>query len=108
MKEIETLVEEKTKDTSDFTMVIKQGEEPENTVVNYICEGQGFCCSFLTLIMLNLETDNPPPPPTGKLFDDITVTMASAALNGSQRVVMDGVITDDECRELHRLSNVGA
>lgn len=38
--------------------------------------------------------------------DDIKVTMMSKQLNGSQRVLLDGVITDDECRELQRLSNV--
>lgn len=32
--------------------------------------------------------------------------MNSKVLNGSQRVVMDGVISDAECRELLRLSNV--
>uniref|UniRef100_A0AAR2JUY5 procollagen-proline 3-dioxygenase n=1 Tax=Pygocentrus nattereri TaxID=42514 RepID=A0AAR2JUY5_PYGNA len=42
------------------------------------------------------------------VFDDVTVTMTSAALNGSQRVLLDGVITDDECRELLRLSSVAA
>lgn len=32
--------------------------------------------------------------------------MNSKVLNGSQRVVMDGVISDDECQELQRLTNV--
>lgn len=32
--------------------------------------------------------------------------MNSKVLNGSQRVVMDGVISADECRELQRLTNV--
>lgn len=40
------------------------------------------------------------------MYDDIKVTMTSTQLNGSQRVLLDGVITDDECRELQRLSNV--
>lgn len=40
------------------------------------------------------------------LPNDIKVTMMSKQLNGSQRVLLDGVITDDECRELQRLSNV--
>lgn len=40
------------------------------------------------------------------LYDDITVSMTSKALNGTERVVLDNVITEDECRELHRLSNV--
>uniref|UniRef100_A0A673A5H5 procollagen-proline 3-dioxygenase n=1 Tax=Sphaeramia orbicularis TaxID=375764 RepID=A0A673A5H5_9TELE len=36
------------------------------------------------------------------------VTMTSKQLNGSKRVLLDGVISDDECRELHRLSNAAA
>lgn len=32
--------------------------------------------------------------------------MNSKVLNGSQRVVMDGVISAEECRELQRLTNV--
>lgn len=32
--------------------------------------------------------------------------MNSRMLNGSQRVVVDGVISDEECRELQRLTNV--
>ena len=40
------------------------------------------------------------------LYEGISLTMNSKALNGSQRVVMDGVISDDECRELQRLTNV--
>ena len=40
------------------------------------------------------------------LYDGIRLTMTSKVLNGSQRVVMDGVISDDECRELQRLTNV--
>uniref|UniRef100_A0A8C7ZCG0 procollagen-proline 3-dioxygenase n=1 Tax=Oryzias sinensis TaxID=183150 RepID=A0A8C7ZCG0_9TELE len=34
------------------------------------------------------------------LYDDIKVTMTSKQLNGSQRVLLDKVISDDECREL--------
>jgi leucine proline-enriched proteoglycan (leprecan) len=40
------------------------------------------------------------------LFDDIKITMSSKQLNGSQRVLLDGFISNDECRELTRLSNV--
>lgn len=40
------------------------------------------------------------------LYNDINVTMTSTQLNGSQRVLLDDVISEDECRELHRLSNV--
>ncbi|KAM9860059.1 prolyl 3-hydroxylase 1 [Aulostomus maculatus] len=72
MKEIETLVEEKKKDSSELASMIVP------------------------------EEDGP------FLYDDIKVTMTSKQLNGSQRVLLDGVITDDECRELHRLSNAAA
>lgn len=47
-----------------------------------------------------------PPPAGAMLYDDIKVTMTSKQLNGSQRVLLDGVISRDECVELHRLSNV--
>ncbi|XP_060714495.1 prolyl 3-hydroxylase 1 [Tachysurus vachellii] len=78
MKEIETLVEEKTKDSTDITKMIK-------------------------------DADNSAPTPEGGLvLDGIRVSMTANALNGSQRVVLDDVITDDECRELHRLSNTAA
>lgn len=40
------------------------------------------------------------------LFDGIRLTMNSKVLNGSQRVVMDGVISAEECRALQRLTNV--
>uniref|UniRef100_A0A8C1SHE4 Prolyl 3-hydroxylase 1 n=1 Tax=Cyprinus carpio TaxID=7962 RepID=A0A8C1SHE4_CYPCA len=68
MKEIETLVEEKSKDSSDLVKLVK---------------------------------DAPAPETANKLPE----TLTSSALNGSQRVVLDGVITSDECQELHRLSN---
>ncbi|XP_054473034.1 prolyl 3-hydroxylase 1 [Anoplopoma fimbria] len=72
MKEIETLVEEKKKDSSDMAMIIapQEGGAP--------------------------------------LHDGIKVTMTANQLNGSQRVLLDGVISEDECRELHRLSNSAA
>ncbi|KAM4741936.1 prolyl 3-hydroxylase 1 [Anableps anableps] len=72
MKEIETLVEEKKKDSSDMAkMIVPQ-------------EGGAV------------------------LYDNIKVTMTSKQLNGSQRVLLDEVISDDECRELQRLSNAAA
>lgn len=46
------------------------------------------------------------PPGANLLHGDIRLTMTAQQLNGSQRVLLDGVITDDECRELQRLSNV--
>uniref|UniRef100_A0AAZ3PGM1 procollagen-proline 3-dioxygenase n=1 Tax=Oncorhynchus tshawytscha TaxID=74940 RepID=A0AAZ3PGM1_ONCTS len=42
------------------------------------------------------------------LFDDIKFTMSSKQLNGSQRVLLDGFISEGECRELTRLSNAAA
>ncbi|XP_066527551.1 prolyl 3-hydroxylase 1 [Hoplias malabaricus] len=79
MKEIETLVEEKTKESSDITKIINDA-----------------------------PTRAPPAAGDTTMFDDVTVTMESSALNGSQRVVLDGVITHDDCRELQRLSNAAA
>uniref|UniRef100_A0A3P8WJ50 procollagen-proline 3-dioxygenase n=1 Tax=Cynoglossus semilaevis TaxID=244447 RepID=A0A3P8WJ50_CYNSE len=64
MKEIETLVEEKKKDSSNMAKVIA----PQDGAV---------------------------------LYDNVKVTMTSQQLNGSQRVLLDGLITDDECKELH-------
>uniref|UniRef100_A0A452VJD6 procollagen-proline 3-dioxygenase n=1 Tax=Ursus maritimus TaxID=29073 RepID=A0A452VJD6_URSMA len=67
MKEIETLVEEKTKESLDVSRLTREG---------------------------------------GPLvYEGISLTMNSKVLNGSQRVVMDGVISADECRELQRLTN---
>lgn len=50
------------------------------------------------------------PGPTGGplLYEGIRLAMNSKVLNGSQRVVMDGVLSNDECRELLRLTNVSA
>ncbi|XP_041639932.1 prolyl 3-hydroxylase 1 [Cheilinus undulatus] len=72
MKEIETLVEEKKKDSSDMAMMIAPQEGG-------------------TLV-----------------YDDIKVTMTSKQLNGSQRVLLDDVLSEDECRELQHLSNAAA
>lgn len=54
------------------------------------------------------DIDPASTPETGnkRPFDDIAITLTSSALNGSQRVVLDGVTTSDECQELHRLSSV--
>lgn len=40
------------------------------------------------------------------VYEGASVTMNSKALNGSQRVVVDGVLSAEECRELQRLTNV--
>ncbi|XP_031232880.1 prolyl 3-hydroxylase 1 [Mastomys coucha] len=70
MKEIETLVEEKTKESLDVSRLTREGGP--------------------------------------LLYEGISLTMNSKVLNGSQRVVMDGVISDDECQELQRLTNAAA
>ncbi|XP_054857478.1 prolyl 3-hydroxylase 1 [Eublepharis macularius] len=70
MKEIETLVEEKTKESTDMNKLVREG---------------------------------------GPLvYDGLSVTMNSKSLNGSQRVVVDGVLSDEECRALQRLTNAAA
>nr|XP_020026617.1 prolyl 3-hydroxylase 1 isoform X2 [Castor canadensis] len=70
MKEIETLVEEKTKESLDVSRLTREGGP--------------------------------------LLYEGISLTMNSKLLNGSQRVVMDGVISDNECQELQRLTNAAA
>ncbi|XP_072282035.1 prolyl 3-hydroxylase 1 [Pyxicephalus adspersus] len=70
MKEIENLVEEKTKETMDLTRSVRDGGAVP--------------------------------------FEEVSVVMNSKTLNGSQRVVTDGVISEDECRELLRLTNAAA
>ncbi|XP_051027551.1 prolyl 3-hydroxylase 1 [Acomys russatus] len=70
MKEIETLVEEKTKESLDVSRLTREGGP--------------------------------------LLYEGVSLTMNSKALNGSQRVVMDGVISDAECQELQRLTNAAA
>ncbi|XP_032564889.1 prolyl 3-hydroxylase 1 [Chiroxiphia lanceolata] len=70
MKEIETLVEEKAKESADMSKFIREGG------------------------------------PLG--YEGASVTMNSRALNGSQRVVVDGVLSAEECRELQRLTNAAA
>ncbi|XP_042336112.1 prolyl 3-hydroxylase 1 isoform X2 [Sceloporus undulatus] len=70
MKEIETLVEEKTKESSDMSKLVREG---------------------------------------GPLvYDGLSVTMNSKLLNGSQRVVVDGVLSEEECRALQRLTNAAS
>uniref|UniRef100_A0A8C8SC25 procollagen-proline 3-dioxygenase n=2 Tax=Pelusios castaneus TaxID=367368 RepID=A0A8C8SC25_9SAUR len=70
MKEIETLVEEKTKESMDMSSLVREGGP--------------------------------------LLYDGLSVTMNSRLLNGSQRVVMDGVISQEECQELQKLTNLAA
>lgn len=42
------------------------------------------------------------------LHGDVRLTMTAQQLNGSQRVLLDGVISEDECKELQQLSNVSS
>ncbi|KAL6068199.1 hypothetical protein STEG23_035246 [Scotinomys teguina] len=70
MKEIETLVEEKTKESLDVSRLTREGGP--------------------------------------LLYEGISLTMNSKVLNGSQRVVLDGVISADECQQLQKLTNVEA
>uniref|UniRef100_A0A6J0UUQ0 procollagen-proline 3-dioxygenase n=1 Tax=Pogona vitticeps TaxID=103695 RepID=A0A6J0UUQ0_9SAUR len=70
MKEIETLVEEKTKESSDMSSLVREGGP--------------------------------------LLYDGLSVTMNSKLLNGSQRVVVDGLLSEEECRALQRLTNAAA
>ncbi|CAG5984671.1 unnamed protein product [Menidia menidia] len=72
MKEIEILVEEKKKDSSDMATIIA------------------------------------PQEGSAVLPDSVSLTMTPQQLNGSQRVLLDAVIGQDECRELQRLSNAAA
>ncbi|XP_064028431.1 prolyl 3-hydroxylase 1 isoform X2 [Pogoniulus pusillus] len=70
MKEIETLVEEKSKESADMSKFIREG---------------------------------------GPLvYKGASVTMNSKALNGSQRVVVDGVLSAEECQELRSLTSAAA
>lgn len=80
MKEIETLVEEKSKESSDIVKVVKDEIKPAAA-----------------------------PDTASKLpSDDITITMTSEVLSGSHRVVLDGVTTSDECQELHQITTTAA
>ncbi|XP_029434155.1 prolyl 3-hydroxylase 1 [Rhinatrema bivittatum] len=70
MKEIETLVEEKSKDSADMPKSVQEGGS--------------------------------------LLYDGMSVTMNSKSLNGSQRVVVDGFLSTDECNELQSLTTASA
>ncbi|XP_062402344.1 prolyl 3-hydroxylase 1 [Sardina pilchardus] len=82
MKEIETLVVEKNKDSPDLPMIMTDVPQADSQPVA--------------------------PPAESVLFDSVKVTMTPTMMNGTDRVLLDGVTTDDECRELHRLSNAAA
>nr|XP_033778177.1 prolyl 3-hydroxylase 1 isoform X2 [Geotrypetes seraphini] len=70
MKEIETLVEEKSKDSTDMSKFVREGGS--------------------------------------LLYDGMTVAMNSKSLNGSQRVVVDGFLSADECHQLQILATASA
>lgn len=40
------------------------------------------------------------------MYENVRLVLNSQALNGSQRVVLDDVISDDECSELKHLAHV--
>ncbi|XP_072101062.1 prolyl 3-hydroxylase 1 [Mobula birostris] len=70
MKEIENLVDEKTKESSELVKMVREGGP--------------------------------------LLYDNVQVVMNARLLNGTQRVLLDGVITDKECEEMRFLSNAAA
>nr|XP_060623249.1 prolyl 3-hydroxylase 2 [Anolis sagrei ordinatus] len=39
------------------------------------------------------------------LFEDVKLVYNSEQMNGTQRVLMDNVISEEECQELHRIAN---
>lgn len=99
MKEIETLVEEKKKDSSDMNKLIVPQESKCAAQMDLFHSNKS---SFFT--PLGPTTYSPTGVPV--LHDDIKVSMTAKQLNGSERVLLDGVVTDGECRDLQRLSNV--
>lgn len=40
------------------------------------------------------------------IYDNITFVYNSEQLNGTQRVLLDNVLSEDQCRELHSVANV--
>ncbi|XP_051895479.1 prolyl 3-hydroxylase 1 isoform X2 [Pristis pectinata] len=70
MKEIENLVDEKTRESSEIVKMVREGGP--------------------------------------LLYDNVQVVMNARLLNGTQRVLLDGVITDKECEEMRYLSNAAA
>lgn len=40
------------------------------------------------------------------LYSDVKFVYNSEQLNGTQRVLLDNVISDEQCRELHRVASV--
>lgn len=129
MKEIETLVEEKAKESADLSKFIREGAEGQEG--RWDGDLYDTCCQFMvpphmaggrsrwrdhsfpqapqSWWHLSLMSPNPICATGGPLvYEGASVTMNSKALNGSQRVVVDGVISAEECQELQRLTNVSA
>lgn len=42
------------------------------------------------------------------LYSDVKFVYNSQQLNGTQRVLLDNVISEEQCRELHRVASVSA
>ncbi|CAL1607651.1 unnamed protein product [Knipowitschia caucasica] len=101
MKEIETLVEEKKKDSSDLTKMVAP---PDELAVAGAADASASAAGTGTAAGSGSGTG----AAGALLFDNIRISMTAKQLNGSERVLLDAVVTDDECRELQRLSNAAA
>uniref|UniRef100_A0A670ZA17 procollagen-proline 3-dioxygenase n=1 Tax=Pseudonaja textilis TaxID=8673 RepID=A0A670ZA17_PSETE len=55
---------------------------------------------------LSLKVDSSWLPCNKLPFEDLTITMDSHQLNGTERVVFDRVLTESECKDILRLSKV--
>lgn len=42
------------------------------------------------------------------LYDHVKLIYNSTQLNGTQRVLLDDVLSEEECRELHRVATVSS
>lgn len=42
------------------------------------------------------------------LYDNITFVYNSEQLNGTQRVLLDNVLSEEQCRELHSVASVSS
>lgn len=42
------------------------------------------------------------------VFNDVTFVSNSEQLNGTQRVLLDNVISEEECQELFQIANVSS
>lgn len=85
-----------------------RGPLPSGVVGREVSPGSRCCWALPVSPENQLDPSGLHPRTAGGplLYDGISLTMSSRVLNGSQRVVMDGVISADECQELQRLTNV--